>query len=152
MENESSHPLPVRQPSPAAAPVAADVGNSSPSSSRRYVRSEWPTIDGPLGLSHDESLTYARRFFKWGFFCLPFLWAVNCFYFWPLLRRPHSRHSDPLLRRYLVGSAIGFLVFTAILTSWALTFAIGGEHLFGNVWDTLVMYNVADRYGLTGWI
>lgn len=46
---------------------------------------------------------------------------------------------------------MGFAVFTAILSSWALTFAIGGERLFGPVWDKLVMYNLADRLGLTGW-
>lgn len=51
----------------------------------------------------------------------------------------------------IVGSAIGFAVFMAILSSWALTFAIGGERLFGPVWDKLVMYNVADKLGLTGW-
>lgn len=52
----------------------------------------------------------------------------------------------------VVRSAIGFAVFAAVLGSWALTFAIGGERLFGHVWDELVMYNVADKYGLTGWI
>ncbi|TYH20446.1 hypothetical protein ES288_A05G430200v1 [Gossypium darwinii] len=51
----------------------------------------------------------------------------------------------------VVSSAIGFSVFSVILSSWALTFAIGGEHLFGSTWDQLVMYNVADRLGLTGW-
>ncbi|KAK4479138.1 hypothetical protein RD792_014649 [Penstemon davidsonii] len=122
---------------------------TSPSRRRSGHRVEWPTIDGPLGLSPEDSLPYARRFFKLGFLCLPFLWAINCFYFWPVLRRPQS---DPLLRRYLFGSAIGFLLFTAILLSWAFTFAIGGDHLFGHVWEELVMYNVADRYGLTGWM
>ncbi|KAI8535635.1 hypothetical protein RHMOL_Rhmol10G0189100 [Rhododendron molle] len=120
--------------------------NSFPSSLRRP---RWPTVDGSLGLSEEESTAYARRFFKLGFFLLPFLWAVNCFYFWPVLR--HS-HSFPLLRRYVVGSAIGFTVFAAVLSSWALTFSIGGERLFGHVWDDLLMYNVAERFGLTGWI
>ncbi|CAN6697414.1 unnamed protein product [Malus baccata var. baccata] len=50
---------------------------------------------------------------------------------------------------YVLRSAVGFTVFTALLLSWALTFAIGGEHLFGHVWDQLVMYNLADRLGLT---
>ncbi|KAB1210567.1 putative gamma-secretase subunit PEN-2 [Morella rubra] len=108
----------------------------------------WPTIDGPLGLSEEESLSYARRFYKFGFAMLPWLWAINCFYFWPVLR--HSR-SFPRIRPYVVGSAVGFAVFTVILSSWALTFAIGGERLFGPVWDKLVMYNLADRLGLTGW-
>ncbi|KAF9599704.1 hypothetical protein IFM89_001650 [Coptis chinensis] len=107
----------------------------------------WPTIDGPLGLSEDESLSYARNFFKFGFFLLPWLWALNCFYFWPVLR--HSP-SFPRIRRYVFGSAIGFVGFTVLLSSWALTFSIGGEHLFGPVWGKLVMYNVADRFGLTG--
>ena len=50
----------------------------------------------------------------------------------------------------VVRSAIGFSVFTSLLLAWALTFSIGGEQLFGPVWDKLVMYNVADRLGLSG--
>ncbi|KAL3591468.1 hypothetical protein D5086_010108 [Populus alba] len=102
----------------------------------------WPTIDGPLGLTEDESLTYARRFYKFGFALLPWLWAVNCFYFWPVL---FNSRSFPRIRPYVIRSAVGFTVFTTVLCSWALTFAIGGEQLFGPVWDKLVMYNVADR-------
>ena len=55
----------------------------------------WPTVDGSLGLSEDESVKYARRFYRFGFAMLPWLWAVNCFYFWPVLR--HSR-SFPRIR------------------------------------------------------
>ncbi|KAF4377147.1 hypothetical protein F8388_017551 [Cannabis sativa] len=51
----------------------------------------------------------------------------------------------------VVRSAIGFTVFTTLLSSWALTFSIGGTHLFGPVWDQLVMYNLADKLGLTNW-
>lgn len=124
--------------------------NSSSSSTRAFPEiPRWPTIDGPLGLSAEDSIAYARKFFKWGFCMLPFLWALNCFYFWPVLR--HSR-SFPHVRPYVVKSAIGFGVFAALLSSWALTFAIGGQHLFGHVWNDMVMYNVAERYGLTGWI
>ncbi|XP_004289676.1 PREDICTED: probable gamma-secretase subunit PEN-2, partial [Fragaria vesca subsp. vesca] len=108
----------------------------------------WPTIDGPLGLSEEESVSYARRFYKFGFALLPLLWAVNCFYFWPALR---NSRSFPLIHHYVLRSAVGFAVFTALLSSWALTFGIGGERLFGHVWDELVMYNLADRLGLTGW-
>ncbi|XP_062147949.1 probable gamma-secretase subunit PEN-2 [Alnus glutinosa] len=128
------------------------LNNRNPSPSRNSVISGtspvWPTIDGPLGLSEEDSLSYARRFYKFGFAMLPWLWAVNCFYFWPVLR--HSR-SFPHIYRYVVRSAVGFAVFTALLSSWALTFAIGGDRLFGSVWDQLVMYNLAERLGLTGW-
>ncbi|MQL83736.1 hypothetical protein Taro_016231 [Colocasia esculenta] len=113
----------------------------------------WPTVDGQLGLeSEDKAVEYARRFFFWGFFCLPWLWAVNCFYFWPALRGwPATSTPFPRLRPYIVRSALGFLVFTVLLASWALTFAIGGEQVFGPAWNNLVMYNVARKLDLTLW-
>lgn len=147
----------------AAAPATAlgdgannniSIGNTLsevPSGGARSAR--WLTIDGPLGLSEEESLGQARIFFRFGFLLLPWLWAVNCLYFWPVLWKSSAHpHPHPQLRYYVVGSAYGFLVFTALLSSWALTFALGGERLFGHVWNELLMYNVADRYGLTGWI
>ncbi|WOG97258.1 hypothetical protein DCAR_0416598 [Daucus carota subsp. sativus] len=134
--------------------VEVENNNNNPSSSASAligggVRQQWPTIDGPLGLSESDSLWYARNFFIFGFFLLPLLWGVNCYLFWPVLRRSTS---FPHLRPYIVRSAIAFSVFTAILGSWAITFIVGGERLFGHTWDELVMYNVADKYGLTGWI
>jgi hypothetical protein len=48
----------------------------------------WATVDGPLGPPLEEAEGHARRFFMWGFACLPFLWAINCCYFWPVLRSP----------------------------------------------------------------
>ncbi|VVB13782.1 unnamed protein product [Arabis nemorensis] len=115
----------------------------------RPILAVWYRLDDPqfLVAREEGSVDYARRFYKFGFALLPWLWAVNCFYFWPVLR--HSR-SFPQIRKYVVRSAIGFSVFTALLSAWALTFSIGGEQLFGPVWDKLVMYNVADRLGLSG--
>ncbi|KAF2615936.1 hypothetical protein F2Q70_00007236 [Brassica cretica] len=63
--------------------------NPNPLSSIISSAHVWPTIDGPLGLTEEASVDYARRFYKFGFALLPWLWAVNCFYFWPVLR--HSR-------------------------------------------------------------
>ena len=48
----------------------------------------WATVDGPLGMPLEDAEGHARRFFLWGFACLPFLWAINCCYFWPVLRSP----------------------------------------------------------------
>ena len=53
----------------------------------------WATVDGPLGLPLEDAEGHARRFFLWGFACLPFLWAINCCYFWPVLRS--SAASSP---------------------------------------------------------
>ncbi|TMW91343.1 hypothetical protein EJD97_014457 [Solanum chilense] len=71
---------------------------SSVATRRNPLRVDWPTVDGPLGLSEQESVDHARRFFKFGFLLLPWLWAVNCLYFWPVLRRPSS-YYHPDLRR-----------------------------------------------------
>lgn len=62
-----------------------------PSSTPRSIQSavcanQWPTIDGSLGLSVEDSVICARKFFLWGFCLMPLLWAINCFYFWPVLR------------------------------------------------------------------
>ncbi|KAL3651893.1 hypothetical protein CASFOL_004895 [Castilleja foliolosa] len=149
MDNDSRSPHSDPGSATTILPTTTTTAGDTLSSRRRLSGPEWPTIDGPLGLSHEDALPYARRFFKLGFLCLPFLWAINCFHFWPALRNPHSH---PGLRRYLIGSAIGFLMFSVVLSTWAFTFAIGGERLFGHVWEELVMYNVADKYGLTGWI
>ncbi|XP_057492782.1 probable gamma-secretase subunit PEN-2 [Actinidia eriantha] len=137
--------LPRTNPNPSINPNPNSFSPLPSSSSRP----QWPTIDGPLGLSEEDSIGYARRFFRFGFFLLPFLWAVNCFYFWPVLRQSRSFLH---IRPYVVGSAVGFAVFAVLLSSWALTFSIGGERLFGHVWGDIVMYNVAERFGLTGWI
>ncbi|KAL4183778.1 hypothetical protein AMTRI_Chr11g156810 [Amborella trichopoda] len=112
------------------------------------LSTSWPTVDGPLGLDEEDAVKYARNFFRAGFFLLPFLWFLNSFYFWPVLTRSSS---FPRLRPYVLGSAIGFAVFMVLLCLWALTFAIGGERLFGPIWQHLVMYNVANTFGLTSW-
>ena len=66
-------------------------------SEREEIR--WLTVDGPLGLGSQDTESarrQARNFFYAGFAFLPWLWFVNCFYFWPILRR--SYHPDPFLR------------------------------------------------------
>lgn len=47
----------------------------------------------------------------------------------------------------VVKSGIGFLVFGSALLAWALTFAYGGEELFGSSWEHLAVYDIADKYG-----
>lgn len=113
---------------------------------RVIERGRWLTVDGPWGLQEqDAARTQARNFFYAGFALLPWLWVVNCFYFWPVLRN-RIRNPDPLLRSYILRSAIGALVYTSLLLAWALTYTIGGEHLFGPLWNNLSIYRIADEY------
>ena len=58
--------------------------------------------------------------------------------------------SDCLPVPDVVRSAIGFVIYTAVLLIWALTFAIGGKSLFGASWENLVLYRLADNFDLTG--
>lgn len=46
----------------------------------------------------------------------------------------------------VVKSGVGFLVCTGVLLAWALTFAIGGDSLFGDSWRHLSVYDIADKY------
>ncbi|KAK1299770.1 putative gamma-secretase subunit PEN-2 [Acorus calamus] len=144
-EETGLHPRQTQTPPPPSPPRPTRRSHRPPPSPT------WPTVDGPLGpVTEEESASRARAFFRYGFLCLPWLWAINAFYFWPVLKSSSS--SFPRVRPYVVGSAVGFVVFTAVLLLWALTFAIGGEHLFGHFWGDLLMYNVADKLGLTGFI
>lgn len=83
----------------------------------------WPTIDGPLGLTEDDSLSYARKFYQFGFALLPFLWAVNCFYFWPVLR--HSA-SFPRIRHCKLSQSLSlhfdFRLFALKFRCWVTFF------------------------------
>jgi|APAra0007618257_1042622.scaffolds.fasta_scaffold00091_13 hypothetical protein len=80
-DDPSLNPIRNRNPNPNP--------NPNPLSTIISSAQVWPTIDGPLGLTEEASVDYARRFYKFGFALLPWLWFVNCFYFWPVLR--HSR-------------------------------------------------------------
>lgn len=72
----------------------------------------WPTIDGPLGVYHEEAVNLAKSFYYVGFLCLPWLWFINCLYFLPVLR---NSRSDPLIRpctlRFCLCNHVGVVGF-----------------------------------------
>jgi hypothetical protein len=47
----------------------------------------------------------------------------------------------------VVKSGIGCVLFSVVLLAWALTFAFGGERLFGSYWKHLAIYDIDDKYG-----
>ncbi|KAI9073748.1 hypothetical protein K1719_044295 [Acacia pycnantha] len=50
--------------------------NPNPTPIRNSLSSSvplWPIIDGPLGLFEEDALSYAHKFFKFGFTLLPLL-------------------------------------------------------------------------------
>lgn len=133
-DDPNLNPIRNRNPNPTPAP--------NPLSTIISSAQVWPTIDGPLGLTEEASVDYARRFYKFGFALLPWLWFVNCFYFWPVLR--HSR-AFPQIRNCKFSDCYRYLfVFPPIFVS--------GK--FGNVrlgsfdleLDPLKSYNLAGIY------
>eukprot|EP00245_Coleochaete_scutata_P006606 TRINITY_DN21109_c0_g1_i1.p1 TRINITY_DN21109_c0_g1~~TRINITY_DN21109_c0_g1_i1.p1 ORF type:complete len:119 (+),score=7.80 TRINITY_DN21109_c0_g1_i1:339-695(+) len=98
------------------------------------------TVDGDV-MSLEDARKLVRGYFYGGFLALPWLWFVNCWYFWPVLRY----NTDSIIRSYLVRSAIGCAVFMAMVLPWTLSFMIGGKALVGKSWPKLAVYNVADK-------
>jgi hypothetical protein len=47
----------------------------------------------------------------------------------------------------VVKSGIGCVLFSVVLLAWALTFAFGGERLFGSYWKHLAIFDIDDKYG-----
>mmetsp|Transcript_8986 Transcript_8986/g.16895 ORF Transcript_8986/g.16895 Transcript_8986/m.16895 type:complete len:118 (-) Transcript_8986:127-480(-) len=91
------------------------------------------TIDGHVGLSSSAARDLARKMFGFGFFALPWMWLVNVWFFWPQINS-----DDLVLRKYVRGSAIGFVLFSAILLPWTIAFLIAGKDLVGTeLWHQL---------------
>eukprot|EP00039_Didymoeca_costata_P001263 m.51119 g.51119 ORF g.51119 m.51119 type:complete len:99 (-) comp10710_c1_seq1:1310-1606(-) len=67
----------------------------------------------------EEKYNVCRRYFFGGFFFLPFLWAINAVWF-----SPYAFHadSDPRIRRMVIISAIGALIWLIVLSVWGTYF------------------------------
>eukprot|EP00899_Mesostigma_viride_P007068 jgi/Mesvir1/16362/Mv18110-RA.1 len=83
------------------------------------------TIDGDMGLSEDDAIRTSKRMYYFGFFLLPWMWFVNVWYFWPVLRSEHLVNHP--IRLYARRSLIGFVIFTLCLLPWSLIYLIGGN-------------------------
>ncbi|KAI8337743.1 presenilin enhancer 2 [Chlamydoabsidia padenii] len=63
----------------------------------------------------DEMIIISRKMFYGGFVFLPFLWLVNCIYFFRQSRKPTA---PALLKQYVHWSFAGCLVWFIGLTIW----------------------------------
>ena len=66
-------------------------------------------------VSEEDKVTICRKYFWGGFFLLPALWVVNCIWF---SRETIKRTANRDIRRYVAGSLIGALIWTAIIIIW----------------------------------
>lgn len=84
------------------------------------------SVDGNLFLAHEARIT-AKRYYIAGFFGLPWFWACNIWLFFP----DFVHGTDPVVKQYTRKSALWFVVYTALLLPWTLTYLIGGASVLG---------------------
>lgn len=70
-------------------------------------------------VGEEEKVAISRKYFIGGFFFLPLLWVVNCVWF---LKEAIKKNGNQQIRRYVAGSMLGAVVWTAIFASWISIF------------------------------
>lgn len=74
-------------------------------------------------LSNPNKLSLCKKYFIVGFALLPFMWAVNAVWFLQeAFFKPPYPEQKPM-RKYVVLSGIGALVWLAGLVSWCVVFS-----------------------------
>lgn len=74
-------------------------------------------------VSDEDKLGLCKRYFYLGFALLPFLWAINVFWFFKdaFVRKPEFPQQKDF-RKFVVMSAIGSVIFLAGLITWLSIF------------------------------
>ncbi|KAL1116784.1 hypothetical protein AAG570_005256 [Ranatra chinensis] len=73
-------------------------------------------------MKDDDKLYLCRWYFKAGFVCLPFVWLVNAVWFFnEAFRRPYFEQQK-LMKKYVLFSAIGFLLWVVVIGVWVYIF------------------------------
>ncbi|CAL7951813.1 presenilin enhancer, gamma-secretase subunit [Xylocopa sonorina] len=73
-------------------------------------------------IPNDKKLYLCKWYFRAGFVLLPFLWAVNAIWFAKeAFIKPHYEEQKQI-KRYVLFSAIGAVIWSAALLAWIITF------------------------------
>ena len=67
-------------------------------------------------VSPEEKVKLCRKYFYVGFFALPVVWLVNAMWFFK--DAFINKDPPPMLRRYVIYSAIGSLAWIILMVSW----------------------------------
>ncbi|XP_065827249.1 gamma-secretase subunit PEN-2-like [Oscarella lobularis] len=70
--------------------------------------------------SRDEKLQICRKYYRWGFFCLPFIWLVNFVWFFKDAFR--KSNPDKEIRKYLLRSISGVGIWIVVWTTWIVIY------------------------------
>uniref|UniRef100_UPI00358F29F7 gamma-secretase subunit PEN-2 n=1 Tax=Myxine glutinosa TaxID=7769 RepID=UPI00358F29F7 len=69
-------------------------------------------------MSDEDKLSLCRIYYRGGFALLPFLWFVNAVWFFREAFLKPQYEQQQQIKRYVIRSAVGVLVWTAILSVW----------------------------------
>ncbi|KAL1517972.1 hypothetical protein ABEB36_001666 [Hypothenemus hampei] len=76
-------------------------------------------------IPNDKKLNLCKMYFRVGFAFLPFAWAVNAIWFFnEAFRKQPPYEEQKQIRKYVICSAIGALIWGIVLTSWVVVFQI----------------------------
>ncbi|KAJ9595729.1 hypothetical protein L9F63_013092 [Diploptera punctata] len=75
-------------------------------------------------MKNDRKLFLCRWYYRAGFAFLPFLWCVNAIWFFgEAFRKPHFEEQKEI-KKYVIMSGIGAIIWTAGLTAWITIFQL----------------------------
>jgi presenilin enhancer 2 len=73
---------------------------------------------------NERKLYLCRWYFKGGFLFLPFLWAINAVWFFKDAFKAPAFEEQPQIRKYVIRSGIGAVVWIVAVVAWAIVFQI----------------------------
>lgn len=74
-------------------------------------------------VSQAEKADLCKKYFMFGLAFLPFLWAINFFWFFnEAFKKPHFE-QQPLMKRLVILSGIGALLYLIGFISWIVVFS-----------------------------
>jgi len=74
--------------------------------------------------TNERKLYLCRWYFRAGFALLPFLWAVNTVWFFNEGFRKPEYDEQKQIKRYVVYSGIGTIIWSIIIITWVVIFQI----------------------------
>ncbi|XP_023943370.2 gamma-secretase subunit pen-2 [Bicyclus anynana] len=75
-------------------------------------------------LPNDKKLQLCKWYFKVGCLLLPFVWAVNSVWFFKEAFVKPQFEEQKQIKKYVILSGVGTLVWATALTTWAVAFQL----------------------------
>ncbi|CAF0881317.1 unnamed protein product [Adineta steineri] len=74
--------------------------------------------------SPEQRLNICRKYYLAGFLFLPFLWLINAIWFYKQAFKVEPYPQQTQIRKYVIRSAIGTVIWLIIIIAWNITFQL----------------------------